>query len=74
MELLLKSSEYENFIKNLSNKNGRIVNNDLMFYVDTVDVLHRNSYSQDVVIFVTYEVIKYSKTYSVIETLVGLYK
>ena len=74
MELLLKSSEYENFIKNLSNKNGRIVNNDLMFYVDTVDVLHRNSYSQDVVIFVTYEVIKYSKTDSVIETLVGLYK
>lgn len=45
-----------------------------MFYVDTVDVLHRNSYSQDVVIFVTYEVIKYSKTDSVIETLVGLYK
>ena len=74
MELLLKSSEYEKFIENLSNRNGRIVNNELMFYVDTVDVLHRNSYSQDVVVFVTYEVIKYSKTDSVIETLVGLYK
>lgn len=74
LEILITCSEYERFIKSLSERNGKVVNKDLMFYVDTVEVLHRNSLSQDVVIFVTYEVIKYSKTESVMETLISLYK
>ena len=74
LEILITCSEYDRFIKNLSERNGKVVNKDLMFYVDTVEVLHRNSLSQDMVIFVTYEVIKYSKTEGVIETLISLYK
>lgn len=74
LEILITCSEYERFIKSLSERNGKVVNKDLMFYVDTVEVLHRNSLSQDMVIFVTYELIKYSKTEGVIETLISLYK
>ena len=74
LEILITCSEYERFIKSLSERNGKVVNKDLMFYVDTIEVLHRNSLSQDMVIFVTYEVIKYSKTEGVIETLISLYK